>query len=448
MRRRRQAAGILAVLVLLLGIPGGCYWSWLADADAILDRGEREWAEAIARVRAADDARPALFAPEEPGNAWEIYTSALNAFKALPGSDRDKSPTHRGPPAPPDLAEFEPVFERCKPILEELRRALRRPRVNPDLRYEEDLEMSLPLLGPALGAAKFFSDGIALRRQQGRWKEALELSVLLAGLGADLEHKGPTIASLLRVVVEDTTFRRLRESLESHSFDAGDLEWAGTALERLESGRRDILEEFRVDAAVHALPGLVKIGRGRVAPGSLGNRGLYPAQLPWKGRARYGFSNPIMAASALSDWKVFMRELEADRASSLRVRRNTAIAVVDRLVARGNPLTAAILPDIVRSFEFRLGSVTRNRLARISLALARHHAERGSYPVTLAEMAPRYLPAEPLDPMTDAPFRYSAAPDRATVYSLGGDGDDDGGRPAAEERIAEDGDIVWTVKRQ
>lgn len=66
----------------------------------------------------------------------------------------------------------------------------------------------------------------------------------------------------------------------------------------------------------------------------------------------------------------------------------------------------------------------------IGLALELYHREHGKWPETLAELSPKYLPTLPADPITGKPLHYKVVGDRPIVYSVGVDGDDDGGRIA------------------
>jgi hypothetical protein len=64
----------------------------------------------------------------------------------------------------------------------------------------------------------------------------------------------------------------------------------------------------------------------------------------------------------------------------------------------------------------------------IGLALKLYHREHGKWPETLAELSPRWLPELPVDRITGEPLKFTVVDDRPVVYSVGVDGDDDGGR--------------------
>lgn len=66
--------------------------------------------------------------------------------------------------------------------------------------------------------------------------------------------------------------------------------------------------------------------------------------------------------------------------------------------------------------------------AYLGLALELYHREHKKWPDSLAELSPQYLPTLPLDPITGKPLQYKVVKDRPLVYSVGVDGDDDGGR--------------------
>jgi hypothetical protein len=65
----------------------------------------------------------------------------------------------------------------------------------------------------------------------------------------------------------------------------------------------------------------------------------------------------------------------------------------------------------------------------IGISLMMYQRQHGDWPGSLDELTPRYLPRVPRDRLTGEPLRYHVTGDGPVVYSLGVDGDDDGGRP-------------------
>jgi hypothetical protein len=94
----------------------------------------------------------------------------------------------------------------------------------------------------------------------------------------------------------------------------------------------------------------------------------------------------------------------------------------------------------------------------IAIALEAYRREHGLYPESLDALMPALLPTVPTDRINGRPLRYRLVDGETRVYSVGADGDDDGGRaptyrgqpaahragPRAGSRAPEDGDwLLW-----
>ncbi len=64
----------------------------------------------------------------------------------------------------------------------------------------------------------------------------------------------------------------------------------------------------------------------------------------------------------------------------------------------------------------------------IGIALELYRREHGDWPEALAELASRWLPEVPVDRINGGALGYVLKDGKPVVYSLGVDGDDDGGR--------------------
>jgi hypothetical protein len=71
---------------------------------------------------------------------------------------------------------------------------------------------------------------------------------------------------------------------------------------------------------------------------------------------------------------------------------------------------------------------TRCNLLRLGFALAKHRAERGELPQSLEELTGSDLKTVPLDSFTNTKFRYLAFQDGFLIYSVGPNGEDNGGQ--------------------
>lgn len=84
-------------------------------------------------------------------------------------------------------------------------------------------------------------------------------------------------------------------------------------------------------------------------------------------------------------------------------------------------------------------ALAHTRLLLVELALFAYRAEKGHEPLTLEDLAPRYLQQVPLDPFSGQEFVYHPRGTNWLLYSVGPDGVDNGGR--AYDRSQGTGDI-------
>jgi hypothetical protein len=83
-------------------------------------------------------------------------------------------------------------------------------------------------------------------------------------------------------------------------------------------------------------------------------------------------------------------------------------------------------------------------LLEVALAVRMHRLEQGRYPTWLSEIRRRWLPSVPRDPWGQ-PIRYRLKQGQPMIYSLGPDGQDDGGQPVRPRYLPgwKRGDLVF-----
>jgi len=95
----------------------------------------------------------------------------------------------------------------------------------------------------------------------------------------------------------------------------------------------------------------------------------------------------------------------------------------------------------------------RLSVMRLACAVEVYRIRRGRLPASLEELAPDILPKLPRDPFTGRGYIYRVKPGGADylIYSVGSDGEDDGGVPSSaagySAHFREDGDIVFELER-
>lgn len=115
----------------------------------------------------------------------------------------------------------------------------------------------------------------------------------------------------------------------------------------------------------------------------------------------------------------------------------------------GSVLPRLSIPSWVMVFERSVVLAAYERMAVVACGLERYKLANGRYPDALSELAPQFLETVPNDSLTGAPFPYRPVDygKAFELYSIGGDGVDDGGRYAGEpgrpEVDVREGDIPW-----
>ena len=121
--------------------------------------------------------------------------------------------------------------------------------------------------------------------------------------------------------------------------------------------------------------------------------------------------------------------------------------------ANGFPFVKAmsrmVIPSLARSFQKDVSNTAALRCALAALAVERFRiAHDGKLPAALAELVPQYLAAAPTDPFDGKPLRFRPLEKGFVVYSIGEDGDDDGGRPRKSgQKVARDYDVTFRIER-
>jgi hypothetical protein len=89
------------------------------------------------------------------------------------------------------------------------------------------------------------------------------------------------------------------------------------------------------------------------------------------------------------------------------------------------------------------------RTARAGLAIERYRLAAGKLPESLAKLMPTYLDAVPKDPFDGKDLRYKKLGTGFVVYSIGKDGNDDGGKERPRKRTGSDVpvDVTFIVQR-
>lgn len=102
------------------------------------------------------------------------------------------------------------------------------------------------------------------------------------------------------------------------------------------------------------------------------------------------------------------------------------------------------VPALDRAMTIVDQTEATERIERTALAVAGYQREHGEYPASLDELVAEWMDAVPVDIFDEAggPLRYAVEDERVVVYSVGSNGEDNGGLDDRDE-----GDIVIEWQR-
>jgi hypothetical protein len=104
--------------------------------------------------------------------------------------------------------------------------------------------------------------------------------------------------------------------------------------------------------------------------------------------------------------------------------------------------------SLVRMTDASLRSAALLRCGIAGLAVERYRLANGRWPDALEQAVPKFLASVPLDPYDGKPLRFRRLEDGVVVYSVGPDGQDDGGKLNRKNPSAAFTDIgfrLWDV---
>ncbi len=136
------------------------------------------------------------------------------------------------------------------------------------------------------------------------------------------------------------------------------------------------------------------------------------------------------------DFQTIKKELANEEKIKQRLDGPEAGPVVAKSIA--NTLMSLLAPAIrkLSAAQERALQVADNVL--IAFALAAYQKDHGKYPERLTDLAPTYLPQVPKDLFSDQPLIYRRTAQGYLLYSVGPNGQDDGGQSFADDPPGDD----------
>lgn len=111
-------------------------------------------------------------------------------------------------------------------------------------------------------------------------------------------------------------------------------------------------------------------------------------------------------------------------------------------------ITRTLVPAVNTIAMIDLRGIARMDCALTALEVERYRLAEGRLPETLEALVPKFIEAVPIDPFDGKPLRYMRLEKGYTIYSIGEDGEDNGGVPKGKVQNNEKYDWPFTVERE
>jgi hypothetical protein len=361
---------------------------------------------------------------ENAALAYEEAFEQLDALSGLPAWFGQCGAPCPGTSARPEDAEH--LSRVAQPTLRLLRRAAALPRYRfGGIDHVDPWRTPIPNLLDHRRSANLLAWDAVRRSRQGDGAGAAADLVAAWRMAGHLAEGGHTlIECLMAVAIQGIGADALEDALAAGSWRAEEI--AALAGTRPPSFRSAFLRGLRMEESTFALSiaGMAGVGAGPIP---------FPEE-PWLVRrlpAASALYRIAFVPEDLLSYGEWVGEARALLERGKGTRREWEALEASVVSARKGSLASIVLPSLLRARHSATEAEARARLARLALAATAYQLRNGKYPATLDELVPAFVDAVPVDPFGGRPLRMTAADGGLVLYSVGGDGTDDGG---AEER--------------
>lgn len=385
---------------------------------------------------------------------WRAWPNASPESPPLPNAGRRvPEPEVADTELPARLLER---LEKYRPWLDEVRAGSERPYCRFPLEYSRQLYEANPALPVLNGLITVLRLRASALLAAGRHEEALADVELLLRLFGHSRQQLWALGSSMRLITFIEGLQPIWEGLRKRAWTPAQVASLQARLEQLEIlgaypaavrnealAQADMIESFLPTASDRSVtvaerqPGEANDLLGWI-------RRLYPS----------GWSLQVQSAIVSHYLEITSVAIDIPR----RVLNPMSDQVGNLLRATSDPLFPIFLaPKTRQMFEdarvWHLAAQASADLATVACALERFRADHdGAYPASLRELQPRYASQVPHDLATGEPLQYARTADGATLYAVGLDRRDDGGRAAPRTTedtpgnlVPRDGDWVWKL---
>jgi len=453
-KRRSQRVTWIVLAVMTLPVLFALGWRW----HLMLDVKQR-----VAAIKAAglptsaaelNDYYPAV---ADDQNAALVITQALALVRSYTDARSNEVEKFELPlPSEPLTSEQAELLagyvEMNRAAIAKAREGLSLPRS----RYPIDLSPGFDALLPHLRKVKDLSlaclyEGM-LAVDSGRQEDRKESIVTILSLSHTLADEPILISQMVRFRMEKMAKNLLERSLNVGEVDDGQLAMLERAFHN--TGTSNGLARGMIGERAVTMPAF------RVNFDQFAELGESPKQGPLKSRQTpvSMMITPLVRATGFleRDLRFYLTVMETNISlAAMEPPKSLAITNVQaKLISDVEHwryiVSAILVPSLETAFSRYAESLADLRLARTALVVERFRHSKNRLPSSLNELLPDFMPELPADPFDGQSLRYKLLPVGYVIYSIGKDGQDDGGkiRPNKSSRKnADPYDLTFIVER-
>lgn len=438
-RRRKWLAVVLVALFLISVFYGALYWYMgrpLADAEAEADRLDPGW-----RLAELDAKRPALGDGENA--AWHIAATK----RLLPGG-WEKPFEDAFQPAPDPHAPFTPRQQTVlrdellllTPAVEEANRLINTPQAHFGIAWDTRwINASMTPVMDARILCNLLRYEAWLHAQDKDGDRALLTCRAMLNSAAALTSEPIMISLLVRIACQAVTLGTLERVLSLCQPSEAALTRLQRALEAAEAN----------DALLDVLRGERAFGDLSIRAGADPSFGFVMTGNPKADRVL----GSVLGGSARANHAAYLRFMNqivesAKRPPDEQIPAIIAVTNDPNLVKR--LAVKQLAPAVLKVIEAHRRGRAQLRVMILLIAVERYRLQHGRWPASLTEITPALIAKVPLDPFDGQPLRYRRLADGIVIYSVGRDGEDNGGKLDRGNPIAAGCDLgyqLWDVKQ-
>ena len=341
------------------------------------------------------------------------------------------------------LKNFDPIW------LELIQASNQRSGFRFPLEYEELYSCLLPHLSYIKGIHQYGKVRASAELHAGHHQEGTDSICLMLQLVDRLESEAFLISYLVRIADMQITIHPLWEGITHHLFDESDLTKISSHLAGM-TFIPQIKQALGMERAVH-IGEIERVTKYRSYFDRIASSTTYDNQnwpWPWTYQTYIHFAPKGWISQNVRTYSRELTYLE-DALNSWSAGNSNAFSQFKKNFEISIAKPISVYNALSRSWEFGHVNVLTKALraeatvniAKTAVALERHYLSKSSYPETLSELVPQFLPEVPLDPIDLKPLRYQRLPlNQFKLYSIGANETDDGGEI---HKDSDKGDWVW-----